>query len=88
MRNRSQKSQETKMTLRYWLGERVCIKESKIECIIIKITFEGSTEEALLSYRVRYWINGELYEVNLSEEELDPINKHDPICIGFHKQGE
>lgn len=85
MRKRSKKSQKTQRSLRYWLGERVCIREPKIECIVIKITFEGSTEETLLSYRVRYWINGELYEVNLSEEELDPVDTHEPISIGFHK---
>ena len=82
---RSKKETKTQVTLKFWLGERVLIKEPKIECIIIKITFEGSKEDALVSYRVRYWINGELYEVLLSEEALDPVDTQEPISIGFHK---
>jgi len=76
------------MELKFWLGQVVSIKEPGIKATVIKITFEGSIKETLTTYRVRYWINGELYEINLSEEDLQYIDTHETIKIGFNKQGE
>lgn len=73
-------------TISFWLGDEVCIKDPRINGVVVAITHEGACEEVITIYRVRYWMNGEVKEVNIGGDELIHIepNKQRPV-IGFAK---
>jgi hypothetical protein len=48
---------------------------------------ERTKKETKTQVSPEYWLGERVY-IKEPEDELDPINKYQPIVIGFHKQGE
>lgn len=70
------------MNIRFFPGEAVKIKVSDMLSKIIEIKlYECGAAE----YVVRWWNNGQTNQDTFSESELESIQPHEEIKIGFNK---
>lgn len=83
---RKRRKEETKTSLRYWLGDEVLIKVPSIHGVIVQIRIEGTSDRYIIYYQTQYWIEGQMHLTEFSDIELELLKPHGPIAIGFRKE--